>query len=193
MNVGEIMKYTRKRIGKSQSYMAEALNVEVRTVGRWENGKSEPTVTEMINWFRVVGENPIPYMYILTYPDEFALDESENACNVERLYELMSDNLTTEDKLALVYIYSGSHGSSPSSVIQLTLAHLCNPLGARISVAEHIVEDYKLKLMINEIEAPEEFRPNVAMLERAIEAAKDSYVDGRKGYSTLPSEDVTIV
>jgi len=82
MNVGEIMKYTRKRIGKSQSYMAEALNVEVRTVGRWENGKSEPTVTEMINWFRVVGENPIPYMYILTYPDEFALDESENAIDV---------------------------------------------------------------------------------------------------------------
>ena len=37
MNVGEIMKYTRKRIGKSQSYMAEALNVEVRTVGRWKN------------------------------------------------------------------------------------------------------------------------------------------------------------
>lgn len=193
MNVGDIMKYTRKRIGKSQSFMAEALNVEVRTVGRWENGKSEPTVTEMINWFRVVGENPIPYMFILTYPDEFALEESENAENVERLYELMNENLTTEDKLALVYIYSGSHGSSPASVIQLTLAHLCNPLGARISVAEHIVEDYKLKLMNNEIEAPEEFRPNVAMLERAIEAAKDSYVDGRKGYSTLSSDDVTKV
>ena len=62
MNVGEIMKYTRKRIGKSQSYMAEALNVEVRTVGRWENGKSEPTVTEMINWFRVVGEIDLAFL-----------------------------------------------------------------------------------------------------------------------------------
>lgn len=46
MTVGEIMKYTRKRVGKSQSFMAEALNVEVRTIGRWENGKSEPTVSE---------------------------------------------------------------------------------------------------------------------------------------------------
>ena len=36
MTVGEIMKYTRKRVGKSQSSMAEALNVEVRTIGRWE-------------------------------------------------------------------------------------------------------------------------------------------------------------
>lgn len=105
----------------------------------------------------------------------------------------MSENLTAEDKLALVYIYSGSHGSSPASVIQLTLAHLCNPLGARISVAEHIVEDYKLKLLNNEIEAPEEFRPNMAMLERAIEAAKESYIDGRKGYSSPSSEDVTSV
>lgn len=93
MTVGEIMKYTRKRVGKSQSSMAEALNVEVRTIGRWENGKSEPTVSEMIEWFRTVGENPIPYMFILTYPDEFALEESENADNVDRLYELMSENL----------------------------------------------------------------------------------------------------
>lgn len=104
MTVGEIMKYTRKRVGKSQSFMAEALNVEVRTIGRWENGKSEPTVTEMIEWFRTVGENPIPYMFILSYPDEFALEESENADNVDRLYELMSENLTAEDKLALVNI-----------------------------------------------------------------------------------------
>ena len=193
MTVGEIMKYTRKRVGKSQSSMAEALNVEVRTIGRWENGKSEPTVSEMIEWFRAVGENPIPYMFILTYPDEFALEESENADNVERLYALMSENLTPEDKLALVYIYSGNHGSSPASVIQLTLAHLCNPLGARILVAEHIVEDYKLKLMNDEIEAPEEFRPNLAMLERAIEAAKESYIDGRKGYSSPSPEDVTSV
>ena len=93
MTVGEIMKYTRKRVGKSQASMAEALNVEVRTIGRWENGKSEPTVSEMIEWFRTVGENPIPYMFILTYPDEFALEESENADNVDRLYELMSENL----------------------------------------------------------------------------------------------------
>ena len=127
MTVGEIMKYTRTRVGKSQSSMAEALNVEVRTIGRWENGKSEPTVSEMIEWFRTVGENPIPYMFILTYPDEFALGESENAENVDRLYELMAENLTAEDKLALVYIYSGNHGSSPASVIQLMFAHLCNP------------------------------------------------------------------
>ena len=55
------------------------------------------------------------------------------------------------------------------------------------------MEDYKLKLMNGEIEAPEEFRPNVSMLERAVEAAKESYIDGRKGYSTPSPEDVTNV
>jgi hypothetical protein len=47
--------------------------------------------------------------------------------------------------------------------------------------------------MNGEIEAPEEFRPNLAMLERAIDAAKESYIDGKKGYSSPSPEDVTSV
>ena len=35
MTVGEIMKYTRKRVGKSQSFMAEALNVGKRLITGW--------------------------------------------------------------------------------------------------------------------------------------------------------------
>lgn len=102
----------------------------------------------------------------------------QDADKIANLYALITENLTIEDKKALVQIFSGMHGSSPSSVIQLMLAHLSNPLLERIYVAEFILEQYRFNHMNDE----ENYHPNIEMLERAVQAAKEAVEKGDEGY-----------
>ena len=128
VEIHEILKFVRQKSKKSQEELAFLLQVDVKTIRKWETGKSEPPCSKVVEWFRGVGMNPIPYLLVYAYPNDFKLEEMQDADKIAKLYELITENLTIEDKKALVQIFSGMHGSSPSSVIQLMLAHLSNPL-----------------------------------------------------------------
>lgn len=178
VEIHEILKFVRQKAKKSQEELAFLLQVDVKTIRKWETGKSEPPCSKVIEWFRGVGMNPIPYLLIYAYPNDFKLEEMQDADKIAKLYELITENLTIEDKKALVQIFSGMHGSSPSSVIQLMLAHLSNPLLERIYVAEFILEQYRFNHMNDE----ENYHPNIEMLERAVQAAKEAVEKGDEGY-----------
>ena len=118
VEIHEILKFVRQKSKKSQEELAFLLQVDVKTIRKWETGKSEPPCSKVVEWFRGVGMNPIPYLLVYAYPNDFKLEEMQDADKIANLYALITENLTIEDKKALVQIFSGMHGSSPSSVIQ---------------------------------------------------------------------------
>lgn len=180
--VGEALRYARNESKKTQEQFAEEMGINIKTVQYWEAGKSEPSVSDAMKWFRIAGVNPITYMLCFLHPDKFGLDNMRTATQVGEAYEVIGRNLSITDKIALIYLFSGEHGSSPSSVVQLTLAHLNNPLKDRLLVAELILEQYWLNEMGETLVGTEENRPDIEMLESAIKNAKESLKDGRSGY-----------
>ena len=54
--------------------MAAEMDITRRTVQHWENGESEPTVSQLMAWIRTAGENPVPYLIALAYPDSDIID-----------------------------------------------------------------------------------------------------------------------
>lgn len=55
--------------GKTQAYMAKAMNVSVRTVQNWETGVSCPSQTQTFDWFVKLGAQSLPYYLDYLYPD----------------------------------------------------------------------------------------------------------------------------
>lgn len=70
----EALKQARKAGGKSQMDMAAEMDITRRTVQHWENGESEPTVSQLMEWIRTAGENPVPYLIALAYPESDIID-----------------------------------------------------------------------------------------------------------------------
>lgn len=188
MNIGDILKHSRRKANKSQQYVAFEMNRSVKTIQNWEQGVGCPDLEEVIKWFRVIGSNPIPYLLVYVHPDQYTLTEIEDSETVRTMYKVITQNLTIEDKKALVYIFGGTHGSSPSSVVQLMLAHLHNPLRDRIMVAEHILEAYRMNMQAGQI-FDNVVTPNLEMLDMAIEAAIDSLSKHQRGYTSVKNFD----
>lgn len=180
--VGEALRYARHESKKTQEQFAEEMGINIKTVQYWEAGKSEPSVSDAMTWFRIAGVNPITYMLCYLHPDKFGIDNMRTATQVGEAYDVIARNLSIADKIALIYLFSGEHGSSPSSVVQLTLAHLNNPLRDRIMVAEHILKQYRFNEWKGALVGTEENRPDIEMLENAIKNAEESLKDGKSGY-----------
>lgn len=177
----EALKQARKAGGKSQMDMAAEMDITRRTVQHWENGESEPTVSQLMAWIRTAGENPVPYLIALAYPDSDIIDGLDDE-GIAKGYETISRNLSARDKKSLYYIFGGDHGSDPHCVIQLILTHLHTPLWDRVETAQHIVADYELNKAIGRI--PETgFNPNLDMIEEAINQAIKSTMEGKKDYT----------
>ncbi len=53
MEVGESLHLARRRNGLTQREVAETIGVVPLTIGRWERGSSEPTVSQLIQLSKV--------------------------------------------------------------------------------------------------------------------------------------------
>lgn len=161
--------------------MAAEMDITRRTVQHWENGESEPTVSQLMAWIRTAGENPVPYLIALAYPDRDIIDGLDDE-GIAKGYETISRNLSARDKKSLYYIFGGDHGSDPHCVIQLILTHLHTPLWDRVGSAQHIMADYELNKAIGRI--PETgFNPDLAMINEAIKQAIKSTMEGKNDYT----------
>lgn len=188
MKIGDILKYSRRKANKSQQFVALEMKRSLKTIQNWEQSVCCPNIEDTIEWFQVIGSNPIPYLLVYVHQDQYALADIKDAEAVQTMYKVITKNLTIEDKKALVYIFGGEHGSSPSSVVQLILAHLHNPLRDRIMVAEHILEAYRMNEQTGYIRDNSN-KPNLEMLNRAIEAATDSLSKHQRGYTSVKKFD----
>lgn len=77
--------------------MAAEMDITRRTVQHWENGESEPTVSQLMAWIRTAGENPVPYLIALAYPDRDIIDGLDDE-GIAKGYETISRNLSARDK-----------------------------------------------------------------------------------------------
>lgn len=173
---------SRYKANKSQEFIAERLEVSRKTVQNWEKGTSEPTITQVFNWFHALGVNPVSFLFDFAYPTDFRGLGDKTDEEVDRAFEHLSDSLSKGDKLAILYLYTGEHGSSPSSIVQLMLAHLHNPLRDRIPIASNILTVYCMNKVKGDLICEEFPLPDEGRLSRSIHSAIESVVADGDGY-----------
>lgn len=72
-----IFSLSREMAGLSQEYIALEMEVSRKTVWSWENGFSYPSMKQLFEWFKILNENPYPYLYsylqILTFQKDVTM------------------------------------------------------------------------------------------------------------------------
>lgn len=166
--------------GKSQEFMANELGVSKKTVQNWEKGLSSPTFCQSLEWFRVLKLNPFPYYLEFYYnkPNDKPTDKE-----VEKEWDELSKIMPTWIKKAILFIFFGRHGSSPASLVQLTLAHIHTPLKSRVVNATIIKHNYEMAMAQNDIICQEHILPDMDMLDIAINEGKKSAINNEYGYT----------
>lgn len=179
MKFAEMHAKARVKAKKSQEYMAMELNVSKKTVQNWEKGISAPSFFQSLEWFRALSLNPFPYYleYYYSRPNDNPTDEQ-----IESEWNELSKILPVWVKRALLFIFFGWHGSSPFSLVQLTLAHIHTPLKSRVINATIIKHNYEMAAAQDELICKENILPDVDMLSEAILQGKDSAIRNEYGY-----------
>lgn len=171
MTIAETLRSTRNEAGRSQEYMAFELGVTRRTILNWENGVSEPSVGQTINWFKLVNKNPIPYLLQVTYPDMDKISSKDNDAKILTALMQLINDLPAEGVRQLMYLFFGNHGSSPRAVLQMINAHLQTPMRDRIVHGQLIATDYEIARRTGTLAQPDHIKPNMEYLNACIEAA----------------------
>lgn len=179
----DILLRSRYEGGKSQAYIAEEIGVSKKTIQHWEQGISQPTIEHFVAWLKACGVNPARYLLEYVRPGVADHVQFENDKSVEDAFCSLVADVPTEEKRALLYLFLGDHGSSPSSVMNLLLAHLHNPLKDRISIAIHIATHYRLNKSLDQLVGGSEAQPNIEILDKAILAAAEAVQNEKTGYT----------
>ena len=187
--VAEMMRQARHQSGQSQDSIAKSLGVSKKTIQNWERGVSSPSLFQGMEWFRVLGINPLPYYLAYVFPDE--MDEISPSDDDERIQNAtmsLIEQLPIEGKRKLLYLFWGGHGSSPSAVIDLMTAHLHVPMKDRIEQAAIIARSYDINEALDEIVCPDHVKPNMNKLWMAIDEATSSLKEGKNEYHLIDVE-----
>ena len=176
---------------RSQEYMALELGVSKKTVQNWEKGLSSPSFFQSLEWFRILNTNPYPYYMDVLYPDKVAgIKASDSDEKIEEAFDSLIQNISINDKRALLYLYYGKHGSSPHSVLQLMLAHLHLPMTLRINDACNVDTNYKMAKELDMIVCPDNIPPDLSDFKRSTIMALEACKDNRDSYTNLDSSDI---
>lgn len=168
MTIAEALRTTRNEIGKSQEFMAFELGVTRRTIMNWENGVSEPSVSQALTWFRLTERSPIPYLLQTAYPDMDKISSKDSDARIlTALIQLIND-LPAEGIRQLMYLFFGNHGSSPRAVLQMITAHLQTPMKDRISHGQLVAIDYEIAQKTGSLAHPDHIQPDLDCLNAAI-------------------------
>ena len=182
MDIKDALRDARAISEKSQEYMALELGVARKTIQNWEKGTSEPTIKQAIEWFRVLGVSPIPYLFQTVYPDMEGINSNHKIDNLRSSLETLIEMLPEEGVRQLLYLFYGDHGSSPRAVLNMITAHLQTPMKDRVTNGTVVLKNYRIAERKNELTSTEHVMPNVPLLERAIELGEDAAVNNELAY-----------
>ncbi|MGD6877820.1 helix-turn-helix transcriptional regulator [Bacillus infantis] len=186
--VAQMFSSSRYDAGKSQEYMAAELGVSKKTIQNWEKGVSSPSMFQFAEWFRCLSLNPMPYLLNMLYPGLY--DDMNNSDeNIEETFRSLCDEIPISDKKAWIFIYTGKHGSSAHSLIQLLLAHLHTPLTTRVTQADAISSTYELHRDLGTLICPDDIMPDVDDLEKSRKKARVAVMNKEYGYSIIEKEE----
>lgn len=180
--VADMFKRSRAVSGKSQEYVAKALGVSKKTIQNWEAGLASPNIVTCLEWFDVLGVPIFPY--IINVLSGGMADAGEHKEKVdEKLQEALA-LLSPSAKEKLLYLFCGSHGSSPRGVIEMITAYLKTPLAMRLNIAFSVVTNYDICKASNMIKEPLP-EPNATLLLKSAEAGRTAVLNGKGSYTLL--------
>lgn len=178
--------------GKSQEYMALGLGVSKKTIQNWERGITSPSLFQSSEWFRLLGLNPMHYYLEFLYPWAFeenqmkVMDEAE----IDKLLIPLVQQTTVAEKQQLLYLMSGSHGSSWYALLQMFTAHCHTTMQSRAAAAQLILDNYEIERENEKLICPETAEPDLRALQLAISQGKNAAKKNEKGYTTQTMLDV---
>lgn len=177
-------KNARLKAGKSQEFMALNLGVTKKTVSNWEKGLSSPSYFQSLEWFRCLNMNPFPEYLKYTFPKPDHITEMDMDLVLDKIINV----LPASSKLALLYLFIGEHGASPSAIINMILAHLHCPVKVRLAQATLIAHDYEIEKGLDSLICKDDIMPDMDMLNLAISKAMNSTLNHEFGYTDLNEE-----
>ncbi|MGN0494079.1 MAG: helix-turn-helix transcriptional regulator [Acutalibacteraceae bacterium] len=175
---------------KSQEYMALGLGVSKKTIQNWEKGIASPNLYQGIEWFQLLGLNPIHYYLEFLYPWIFNGDgnDEEDKTLEEALISLIKNSSTLEKK-QLLFLISGNHGSSWYALLQLFTAHCHTSMQSRAATARLILDNYEIENKNSKLVCPDDIKPDMSILNQAISKGKMAAMKNDKGYVTPSGEE----
>lgn len=176
---------SRDDVGKSQEFMALSMGVSKKTIQNWEKGLSSPTLFQATEWFKVLGLNPIKYYLEFLYPNFFEKTSLEDESKLdEKLGNLIKASSAAE-KRELIYLMSGTHGSSWPALLQLFSAYCHMSLQSRVIIARIVLESYEMEEKNGRLVNSDKIKPDLELLKSAIAICKAATQNGYYGYSTV--------
>lgn len=174
---------SRADMQKSQEYMALSLGVSKKTIQNWEKGISAPNLFQGFEWFRALGLNPMPYYLEFLFPETFGAPNAlEDNQNIEQALSLLIQQSSLEEKLELLFLMAGHHGSSWHSLLQMFTAHCHTSMQARVAASTIILENYEMEEKMGMLVCPEDIQPNLDVLRSAITQGKHAAQKGETSY-----------
>lgn len=181
----EVFLRSRYDAGKTQAFMAKAMNVSVKTVQNWETGVTCPSQTETFDWFIKLGVQPLPYYLDYLYPDLKEITADSPVEDIDNALREVTEQLSMPMKQRMLYILSGKHGSSVAALLELTAAYLALPLHGRIVITDIVLNKYKLDGMSTDLHT-DAIPPDIDLIVKAVERATSAMLDGKENYTALP-------
>lgn len=182
----------RMKVNKSQEFMAMELGISKKTVQNWEKGVSSPTFFQSLEWFRALKVNPIPYYIQCVFPYKNVRGKKTDPDEViEERFRMLTEQFSNNTKRALVFLFLGEHGSSPTAVTQFLLEYLHMPMKDRAMIAKMTSEMYAFNKELGNIVCPENILPITDLLDRSIESAKRSVISHFTSYDPIEDENKT--
>lgn len=182
MEIYEALREARNISGKSQEYMALELGIARKTVQNWEKGISEPTLGQAVDWFKLLGINPVPYLFQVVYPDMEGTNPDDDTETIKQGLENLLFSLPKEGLKQLMYLFYGEHGSSPRAVLNMIIAHLQTPMGARVSQSNIILKNYEMARKKNRLTDKNSIQPDIKLLKDAIDKGEAAEINGAGAY-----------
>lgn len=183
-NIGYYLQRARWDCNKSQEFMAIELGIARKTVQNWERGYSEPTLSQMLEWFEVLKLNPMPYVLRIFYHDAYVADSADDKKTRNILIDMIKD-MPIRSVKQFLYVIDGNHGSSPKALLQMMTAHLQTPMKDRYNQASLIYDNYLIAKEKGELAGDADIQPDEEFLKKAIEEGRKSVITGNEEYSML--------
>lgn len=178
-----ILGKARTKMGKSQEYMANELDVARKTVQNWESGVSCPTVEQAMAWFEILNLSPLPYFLEYIHPSMENIKASDDDAKIrDALSRVLGDFPDTAIRQLLFLLY-GDHGSSPSAVLNMLTAHLQSPMKDRLINASIIEKNYEIAKVQGKLSSPNHVQPDMNLLHEGIEEGCKAVIAGTESYA----------
>lgn len=182
MKINDALRESRGATNKSQEYMALELGIARKTVQNWEKGVSEPTIKQALEWFRVLGISPIPYLFQVVHEDMDRISSVDEEKKLRDALKRMIEVIPEEGMRQLLFLFYGDHGSSPRAVLNMITAHLQTPMENRVSHGTLILKNYEIASQKGTTTGGKHIKPDVYYIKDAIERAQTASITNDSAY-----------